>query len=371
MIRKIATYALAGAFALATTPGFACTGISLNAKDGAMIRGRTMEFGFPLSSNVIVVPAGTALAGTLPDGKPGIAFTTKYSMVGANAIGQTVILDGMNDQGLSFGLFYFPGFAEYPAATPANSAKAMAPFEFGAWALGNFANVDEVKAALAQGAGIVVDTPAPGFGSSPSHYFLRDKSGKSIVVEPLGGTLKVFDAPLGVVTNAPAYDWHLTNLRNYLNLSVTNVPPLALDGIKLTQLGEGAGMHGLPGDFTPPSRFIRAVAFTQSEMPSATASDAVLTAFHILNQFDIPRGSVRDKTNGDLELTQWTAVSDTNNLRWYFKTYDDQTIRVIDLKKAVAAANGAVRTIKMESEQPIVDISSTFMSGKQASGAEQ
>ncbi len=61
MIRKIATYALIGAFSLATTPGFACTGISLNAKDGTMIRGRTMEFGFPLSSNVIVVPAGTAL----------------------------------------------------------------------------------------------------------------------------------------------------------------------------------------------------------------------------------------------------------------------------------------------------------------------
>ena len=115
-----------------------------------MIRGRTMEFGFPLSSNVIVVPSGTAMTGTLPDGKHGIAYTTKYSMVGANAVGQTVILDGLNDQGLSFGLFYFPGFAEYPAVSAANSGKAMAPFEFGAWVLGNFASVDEVKAALAR-----------------------------------------------------------------------------------------------------------------------------------------------------------------------------------------------------------------------------
>ena len=90
-----------------------------------------------------------------------------------------------------------------------------------------------------------------------------------------------------------------------------------------------------------------------------------------MNQFDIPRGSVRDKSNGDLELTQWTAVSDTSTLRWYFKTYDDQTIRVVDVKKAVDAANGTVRTIKMDSEQPILDTSSTFMSGKQASGAEQ
>ena len=371
MLRKIATSALIAAFTFATTPGFACTGISLNAKDGTMVRGRTMEFGFPLSSNVIVIPAGTALTGTLPDGKPGIFYTTKYAMVGANAVGQTVIMDGMNDQGLSFGLFYFPGFAEYPQATAANSAKAMAPFEFGAWVLGNFASVDELKTALAENGAVVVDTPAPGFGSSPSHYFVRDKSGKSIVIEPLGGILKVFDAPLGVVTNAPSYDWHTTNLRNYVNLSVTGVPPLDLDGVKLAQLGQGAGMHGLPGDFTPPSRFIRAVAFTQAELPSATADDAVLSAFHILNQFDIPRGSVRDKTDGGLELTQWTTVSDTKNLRWYFKTYDDQTIRVVDVTKAVAAAKGQIRTIKMESEQPIVDASTIFMTGKQALGAGQ
>jgi len=174
-----------------------------------------------------------------------------------------------------------------------------------------------------------------------------------------------------VVTNAPAYDWHLTNLRNYVNLSVTSVPPLDLDGLKLSQLGQGAGMHGLPGDFTPPSRFVPAVAFTQAELPSATADAAVLSAFHVLNQFDIPRGSVRDKTDGGLELTQWTTVSDTKNLRWYFKTFDDETIRVVDLKKAVAAANGQIRTIKMESEQPIVDASTNFMSGKQASDAEQ
>ena len=364
MFRKFTISALIAAFTFVTTPGLACTGISLDAKDGTMIRGRTMEFGFPLSSNAIVIPAGTDFSGTLPDGKKGIGFTTKYPMVGANAVGLPVILDGMNDQGLSFGLFYFPGFAQYPAVTPENAGKAMAPFEFGAWVLGNFASVDELKAGLEQA--VVVDTPAPGFGSSPSHYFVRDKTGKSIVIEPLNGTLKVFDAPLGVVTNAPAYDWHLTNLRNYVNLSITNVPPLDLDGMKLAQLGQGAGMHGLPGDFTPPSRFVRAVAFTQAEVASATGDDAVLAAFHILNQFDIPKGTVRDKTDGGVELTQWTAVSDTKTLRWYFKTYGDQTLKVVDVRKAAEAAKGQIRQIQMGATQPIVDASTTFMSGKQA-----
>jgi choloylglycine hydrolase len=51
--------------------------------------------------------------------------------------------------------------------TAENASHAMAPFEFSAWVLGNFASVDELKAGLAQA--VVVDTPAPGFGSSPSH----------------------------------------------------------------------------------------------------------------------------------------------------------------------------------------------------------
>jgi choloylglycine hydrolase len=370
MFRKTAVAALTAAFAFATTHSQACTGISLDAADGAMIRSRTMEFGFPLASNVVVIPAGTAMSGTLPDGKQGVSFTTKYAMAGANAVGQTVIIDGLNEQGLSFGLFYFPGFAQYPAVTPENASRAMAPFEFGNWVLGNFATVDELKAALAQGCAVIVDTPAPGFGSSPSHYFVRDRSGKSIVIEPLGGTLKIFDAPLGVVTNAPAYDWHITNLRNYVNLSVTSVPPLDLDGAKLTQLGQGAGLHGLPGDFTPPSRFVRAVVFTQANVPSATGADAVLAAFHILNQFDIPKGNVRDKSTAALELTQWTAVSDTKNLRWYFRTFDDQTIRVIDLKEAVAAAGGQIRIIKMGlPDQPISESSSDFTADKSSKQA--
>jgi choloylglycine hydrolase len=364
MFRRIGIAALIAAFVSATTPSFACTGISLTAKDGTAIRGRTMEFGFPLASNVIVIPAGTAMTGTLPEGGKGMSYTTKYAMAGANAVGQPVIMDGINDQGLSFGLFYFPGFAVYPAATKENAARSLAPFEFGAWVLGNFASVDELKAGLKDA--VIVDTPAPGFGSSPSHYFVRDKSGKSIVIEPLDGQLKVFDAPLGVLTNAPAYDWHLTNLRNYINLSVTQVPPLDLGGLTLSQLGQGAGMHGLPGDFTPPSRFVRAVAFTQADVPSATGEDAVLAAFHILNQFDIPKGTVRDTTTHGLEETQWTTVSDMKNLRWYFKTYGDNTIRVVDLKKAVAAAGDKIRTIKMESTQPLVDKSTSFTDGKQA-----
>jgi len=164
------------------------------------------------------------------------------------------------------------------------------------------------------------------------------------------------------VTNSPTFDWHMTNLRNYINLSATNVPPVDMGGITLAQLGQGSGLRGLPGDFTPPSRFVRAVAFSQSAMPSDTAQQAVQQAFHILNNFDIPYGAVRQVDNGQMhaEATVWTSASDLKNLRWYFRTYDDQSIRSIDLMKAMDAAHGQIKFIKMSGRQPVTEVSTNF-----------
>ncbi len=373
MYRRAAIYTLAASLAVATTPAFACTGISLKAEDGAAIRGRTLEFGFPLQSNVIVVPAGKEFAGALPDGGKGLTYKTRYDIVGANAFGQAAIMDGLNDQGLSIGLFYFPGYAQYAQATEENAARALAPQDFGMWVLGNFATVDEVKKALENT--VMVPTPFPGLGSvkgmvADVHFFVQDKSGKSIAVEPIGGKLKVTDAPLGVMTNAPTYDWHMTNLDNYVNLSPKDIGSEKLGSVTLSATGSGTGMLGLPGDFTPPSRFVRATLFSQAATPNAKADDAVFSAFHILNQFDIPKGSVINASVGGAqpEITEWTAVSDLKNLRWYFRTHQDQSIRMVDLKEAIKAAKGEIRIIEMEkSTQPVADVSADVKSMKQAS----
>jgi choloylglycine hydrolase len=163
----------------------------------------------------------------------------------------------------------------------------------GSWILENFASVAEVKANI--GNIVVASSVFEGWGFAPeAHYIVHDASGKSIVIEYVGGKLNVYDNPLGVFTNSPAFDWHMTNLRNYVNFSMTNVPPVKLGSIKLEPFGQGSGMLGLPGDLTPPSRFVRAVAFSQSVLPSKTGNGAVLEAFHILNQFDIPKGAARE-----------------------------------------------------------------------------
>jgi choloylglycine hydrolase len=372
MFRRVALSALIGAFALATTPGFACTGISLKAKDGAAVRGRTLEFGFPMQSKVLIIPAGKEMSGTLPDGGKGLTYTTRYGLAGANALGMTAILDGINDQGLAVGLFYFPGSANYTPVTAGNAKRAIAPHEFGLWVLANFATVDEVRKGVEDI--VVVPTPAPGLGSAegmvaPAHFFIQDKTGKSIAVEPVDGTLKVHDAPLGVMTNAPTYDWHMTNLANYVNLSVNDVESTQMGDVKIQSFGAGTGLLGIPGDFTPPSRFVRAAIYSQAAVANATADDAVLSAFHILNQFDIPEGSVVNAAIGSKmnEITEWSSVSDLKNLRWYFRTFEDQSIRMVDLKEALAAAKGEIKSIDMESsKQPIANVSASVQGANHA-----
>ena len=106
-------------------------------------------------------------------------------------------------------------------------------------------------------------------------------------------------------------------------------------GEKLTGFGQGTGMWGLPGDFTPPSRFVRAVAFTQTAMPDRHGRAMRAAGVSLLNQFDLPRGAIRAKDNGKtaVEYTNWTTAADMKNLRYYFNTYKSRVIRMVDLNK--------------------------------------
>lgn len=312
----------------------ACTGIKLVAKDGAIVHGRTLEFGRKIEMSVAFIPRGYAFKGTTPKGE-GLSYTAKYAALGGIAFNAPSILDGINEKGLSIGVFYFPGFAGYTDTTSENQSKSLSPLEFGNWVLTQFASVDEVKAALKD----VVISPTVdnhwGTAPPPFHYIVIDKKGNGLVIEPINGELKTYENKLGVFTNSPTFDWHMTNLRNYINLKAVNTPPLVIDGVEFASFGQGAGLVGLPGDFTPPSRFVRAAIFEVAGIPVENAEKAVFQAFHILNQFDIPVGAVREVIDGVTytDFTMFTSVRDPQALKYYFKDYENSAIRVVDFSK--------------------------------------
>lgn len=327
----------------------ACTSIALKAEDGAVVYGRTMEWGaFDLNSRVAIVPQGYEFIGTTPDGKSGMKWKAKYGAVALDALKKDYLTDGMNEKGLVVGVLYHPGFAQYHDYDPAKANQTVRAVELANYVLTSFANVEEVKKGLQDIRVVGMKEPALG-GIAPIHLSVIEPSGKAIVVEYLQGELKIFDNPLRVLTNSPSFDWHMTNLRNYLGLSNNSLPTKTLAKgeakIDLTPIGAGSGFLGLPGDFTPPSRFVRAVAYTQSARNTPDGDETVYEVFRIMDNFNLPLGSAEgpeanpEMLKGMRSSTIWTTAADSKNLKYYYHTQNNRKVRMVDLNTIDFSAN--------------------------------
>lgn len=351
--------ALVAAFLSAAAAGSAadaCTAITLRAEDGSVVYGRTMEWGaFDLFSRVMVVPRGQAFASRMPDGAPGLEWTARYGFVGLDGLNRPIALDGLNEAGLTVGALYHPGFAEYPAFDPATRAASIDPVDVANYILGSFGSVADLRAGF--GAVRVVDVVEEALGfAAPLHFLVLDATGDAVVIEFLNGEVQITDAPLGVLTNAPSYDWHVTNLRNHVNLSPVALPGRNVAEIDFRPLGAGSGMIGLPGDFTPPSRFVRAVAFSATARLTEDAEETVYEAFRILDNFNVPLGAAEgsglvDEEVGMRSATLWTSAVDTENLVLYYHTQHNRRVRMIDLRRIDFGALGEITYIPLDRER--------------------
>jgi len=318
----------------------ACTGIRLISKDGGVVYGRTMEWGsFDLHSRVAIIPRGYSFTGLTPDGLNGKVYKSKYGVVGLDMIGKDYIGDGMNEKGLTIGMFYHPGFAKYNEYIASEASNTITAIEVTNYVLTQFATVEEVKKGM-QAVKVVGVVEKAIRIVMEGHWMVTDASGASIVIEFTNSELKIHDAPLGIITNSPNYDWHLTNLSNYINLSQYSFPTKELSGVEVKQIGAGTGMLGLPGDNTPPSRFIRAAAWTQTARDLPSAEEAVYEAFRILDNFNLPQGpGAAEGAGGSISddlmrsSTIWTTAWNLTDLTLNYHTQHNRRVRSLDIKK--------------------------------------
>lgn len=308
----------------------ACTGITLTTKDNAKIMARTIEWGgSDLNSQYIIVPRGYTSQSYIPGGTDGMKFTSKYGYVGLAVEQKEFVTEGLNEEGLSAGLFYFPQYGKYEAYNESEKASSIADLQLVSYILGECKNLDEVKKAIEEIHVIAIDPRA-----STAHWRFSDKSGKQIVLEIIDGKTVFYDNELGVLTNSPDFDWQMTNLNNYVNLFPGSASPQKLGNVEIKQFGVGSGFLGIPGDVTPPSRFVRAALYQANSPILETSEETVLQAFQILNNFDIPIGIEFNKGQTPTDIpsaTQWTSATDMNNLKIYFRTMYNSSIRCIDL----------------------------------------
>ena len=310
-------------------PALACTGIALTARDGSYVQSRTIEWAnSALESEYVIIPRGQQLSALVPGGEAdGMAFTARHGVVGLAVVQKEFIAEGINEAGLSAGLFFFPQYGGYEAYDAARNRSTIVDLQLAAWMLTQFSTIDEVKAGLAR---VHVVGLYPG---SVVHWRIGEPSGRQVVLEIVDGVPHFYENEVGVLTNAPGFPWQLTNLNNYVNLYPGSAPDRQLGGLTLRPTGANSGFLGLPGDATPPSRFVRAAFYRATAPQRATAFETVQECFHLLNNFDVPIGI--DHAEGECpdipSATQWTSAIDLTNRRVYYKTAYNNTIRCIDL----------------------------------------
>ncbi|MGL4589217.1 MAG: linear amide C-N hydrolase [Mycoplasmatales bacterium] len=341
-----------------------CTGIRLKAENGSNLFARTMEWGmFDMHSQLTIVPRNIEFTADLGNGVSGKTYSSKYGFVGFNALHRMLILEGMNEAGLYVGLFYHPDFAKFEKYEGKDAENGISSNEIVQYLLSTQSTTDEAAKELQTIK--VFDYVEEALGKSTEiQLSIMDRQGKTIVVNFTEEGVKIFDNPLGVITNAPRFDWHMTNLRNYIGLSGFNREPITISGVELKPLGGGSGFYSLPGDFTPPSRFIRAVAYTQTARKTVDEADTVIELFRILDNFNVPvmssEGSIGKVGTGLKSATLYTSAWDPNKMTITFHTQHNRRVRQVELNE-INFTDGEIRFIEIDpiKEQDILKIDVT------------
>lgn len=318
-----------------------CTDLRLVRLTDRRVSARTLDFAYETHSRVQVVPRGQQWSAT-PTGTaaPALDWTNDLGFVAMDAFGfDSYFCDGLNEAGLSVGTLWLPE-TDLTTEPPQTGTAAVDFVNLAGWLLGTCRTVEEAATALT-GASIwnaaikrlwPAERPVPPQlqplmnEAFTEHLALHDAHGHDLVVEFVAGGIQVHDNPIGVLTNSPTFDWHTTNLRNYIGLTNREDQPVNLMGMAVTPTGNGTGLLGMPGDVTPPSRFVRATVLTEVATQAADARDAVNQAFHSLDVVSVPRHVA---ASGD--YTQWYVARDHDNAVYYVRSYDGWTTDTHDL----------------------------------------
>ncbi len=251
---------------------------------------------------------------------------THYAMIGMAAAEELFPLyaEAVNERGLCAAGLYFPGNARY--GTRQAGKNNVAPHELIAWVLGQCANVAQAELLL-QNTNVVEETYGA-LPAAPLHWMIADRQ-KCLTIEPRADGLRLFENPVGVLTNNPPFEYHLANLNNYLN--VTAAEPGSRFGLPLQPYAAGMGAIGLPGDASSASRFVRAAFYRCNSVCGESAAADVAHFFHILSSVEMIRGGVR-LAGGEYDITRYSCCMDADTGTYYLRTYENSRIAAYTLR---------------------------------------
>ena len=299
-----------------------CTAATYQTKD--FYFGRTLDYEFSYGEEVVITPRNFPLAFSCQG-----TMESHYAMIGIAHVaeGCPLYYEAVNEKGLGMAGLNFVGNAVYRKEQPGRDN--VATYEFITWILSRCATLQEARALLERVN--LTDTPfQEQLPPAQLHWLIADRSG-AITVESVEEGVKVYDNPVGVLTNNPPFDEQMFALNNYMHLSPKTPQNLFSDKLDLHCYSRGMGALGLPGDLSSQSRFVRVAFVKMNSISGDSEAESVSQFFHILNSVDQQRGCC-EVEEGKYEITIYTCCCNADKGIFYYTTYDNHQITAVDMK---------------------------------------
>ena len=338
-----------------------CTSLTYRDAQGSVYFGRTLELNVELPYVLAYVPEGQEFRSQVPGSRPVEYTAARAFFVIATpdeppAPGQPLdpmrlmAVDGVNTAGLTFSLLAYPSAGATTLAP--NCPSALQAKDLGSWVLGQFAAAPEVADALKAQPVFRTRLGVVGGAEFPFHMAVHDRNGANIIIEWQDGEQRVYNDPVGVMTNGPEFGWHLTNLGNWTHLNNVDRSSARFGSLPVSQPDAGIATASLPSSNTSVGRFVRAVYYTAFAQVATGADEAMLTLSRIMNNFDRPRGITTEPPSSDgdsltfegsggpekgepsTEYTSFTVLTDLARGLFLVRTYSAFNYTKFDLNRA-------------------------------------
>ena len=296
-----------------------CTCIDFTTKDHYF--GRTLDLEYRFDEKVVITPRNYCFAL-----KNGTTIRTRYAMIGMASVKENYPLyaEATNEKGLSIAGLNFPGNACF---FPEDKSRFnLTPYELFPYFLGLYSTVADLREILPDLN--ITDIPlSEDIPLAELHWMISDGT-ECIILEQMEDGLKIYDNPVGILTNTPPFSYHLANLNNYMNLTPCCPENRFSDKLNLQQYGMGMGAIGLPGDSSPSSRFVKASFTKLNSVCEKDEMSSVTQFFHILGSVSIVKGTTLTKDGLD-DLTTYACCMNTTRGIYYYKTYNNSQITAL------------------------------------------
>jgi len=298
-----------------------CTAISHISNDHYF--GRTLDYELSFGERVTITPKNYTFRF-----KNKTILKSHYAIIGITAAEDSYPLyyDAVNEKGLCMAGLNFPVYADYKQWK--KGKENIAPFELIPYVLSVCKDADEGEKLL-KNVNIVNIPFNEKYPLTPLHWMVSDKK-RTIVIEQVKDGLKIYDNPIGVLTNSPQFEYHLLKLSEYMNLS-PNTPENRLSKkLELSPYSRGMGAIGLPGDWSSSSRFVRAAFIKENSECGKREKENVNQFFHIMDSVSQVKGC-NILENGKSVYTIYSSCCNADKGTYYCCTYTNREIRKYDL----------------------------------------